>query len=166
MQLGRRVQAHQPVVVGLAVGQVPHAVVGPGARAHPRELLVETAVGRVDGALELALRAGHEPLARRVGEARDLAQPAREIRREHVLRGLGREEACDPGLHALDHEARRQHAVRLALSQPVDHLVEGHAELREPRDVVLRVARDVRIGCTFSMKSGSSFWTPLIGFTG
>ena len=124
--------AQQVAVVGVAVGQFPHAVVGSG----PRQLLLEegdqAAVGRHHASID-GLRTAHQQRGL-LGRC-DLGQRGQfggEVRVQGVLDGGFAGEVAHAGEHPLDHEARRDHAELLALVQPFDHLIVLAPHLAQP----------------------------------
>ena len=136
----RRLGAQAVGVVGVAVGQLPDAVVAGGALQLAFEEADQLAVGRQHAALDrLRTTRGQRLLVgrRELGQGIDLGG---EVLVQRVLERRLAGEGPHLGEHALDHEARRHDPVLLAQRKPVEHLVELATDLAEPREIVLGAA--------------------------
>ncbi|OQA18294.1 MAG: hypothetical protein BWY63_02100 [Chloroflexi bacterium ADurb.Bin360] len=135
-EFGGGVAAEAVRVIGGAIRQLPHAVVGGRLLLQGGEVGDELLVGGVDGALDSICGAGKERLAIRLAQALEFGELVAEDGVERVFGSGLAHKRRHLIQHAADNEARREDAPFLADSQPFQHLVEFNAEAVEAFDVV------------------------------
>jgi len=105
----------------------------------------EPAPRRQHRPLDLLARRGGELLALARRHVGDRGEARLESGDEHVLRGIGRQERLHVGAHPPQHEARRREIPLRPLAHRRDHLIDRHAEARQPLHVVPGVPRVVHL---------------------
>ena len=140
--VGGGVLAHAPGVVGVAVGQVPGAVIALRLGLERDEVVDEGGVRRLDLLLHGRLGSGEQARARgRVHLVRrDLVQLLLEADVEQVLLGRLGDEALHLRNHFLHGELRRDDPLALAQLELLQHLGQLGREGVEAGDVVLGLA--------------------------